>query len=60
MTEINANGRKAMNPCFGCGYCWREPDEEYERCHYDGPEAWAPCEQDDYRYEDENLMGGDY
>ena len=42
-----------MNRCFGCGYMWADLDDEgmpitSEYCHYDGPDAWAPCEQDDY------------
>jgi len=42
-----------MNKCFNCGYMWADCDEEGnpitgEYCHYDGPSAWAPCEQDDY------------
>ena len=42
-----------MNRCFGCGYMWADLDEEgrpitREYCHYEGPDAWAPCEQDDY------------
>ena len=42
-----------MNRCFGCGYMWADLDEEgrpitNEYCHYEGPDAWAPCEQDKY------------
>ena len=42
-----------VNRCFSCGYCWADLDEDgvpisNEYCHYDGPIAWAPCEQDDY------------
>ena len=41
-----------MNRCFNCGYMWADCDEEgnvisQEYCHYEGPDAWAPCEQDD-------------
>ena len=42
-----------MDRCFGCGYMWADLDEDgvpitNEYCHYEGPDAWAPCEQDDY------------
>ena len=42
-----------MNRCFGCGYMWADRDDDGvaitgEYCHYEGPDAWAPCEQDDY------------
>ena len=42
-----------MNRCFGCGYWWADCDEDgtpitNEYCHYEGPDAWAPCAQDDY------------
>lgn len=40
--------------CENCGYHWKEEDERYPRCHFDGPEGWAPCEaEDDYFYEDD-------
>ena len=40
-----------MDRCFNCGYMCADRDEEgvpisNEYCHYDGPDAWAPCEQD--------------
>ena len=42
-----------MDRCFNCGYMWADLDEEgrpitNEYCHYEGPDAWAPCEQDAY------------
>ena len=42
-----------MNRCFGCGYMWADRDDDgvaitSEYCHYEGPDAWAPCVQDDY------------
>lgn len=42
-----------MNRCFNCGYMWADLDEDGtpitgEYCHYNGPNAWAPCEQDEY------------
>lgn len=50
-----------MNRCFNCGYMWADYDDEgrpitNEYCHYEGPDAWAPCEQDDaYDYEEERA-----
>lgn len=42
-----------MRECFNCGYWWADLDEDgtpisLEYCHYEGPDAWAPCVQDDY------------
>ena len=48
-----------MNRCFNCGYCWADVNEDgepesLEYCHFDGPDEWAPCEQDSYNeYADE-------
>lgn len=47
-----------MNKCFGCGYWWSDLDEygnvlTNEYCHFDGPDGWAPCEQDDDEYANE-------
>lgn len=37
-----------------CGYYWKEEDEEYPSCHFEGPVGWAPCEQDEQdEYEEE-------
>lgn len=50
-----------MNRCFNCGYMWADLDEDGtpitgEYCHYDGPDSWAPCEQDDaYDYSEERA-----
>ncbi len=29
-----------------CGYFWKDEDEAYPRCHFEGPFN-APCEEDD-------------
>ena len=39
--------------CITCGYYWADVNEDgepesLEYCHFDGPEGWAPCEQDSY------------
>lgn len=52
-----------MSKCAdsNCGYYWREPWEDYPRCHYPDDGTLAPCEYDDedeeeyedqYTYED--------
>lgn len=43
-----------MGPCEkrNCGYFWKEEWEDYPTCHFDGPEGWAPCEQDEIMQED--------
>jgi len=38
--------------CKECGYCWKEECEKYAHCHFEGPEGWAPCEQEE-EYEEE-------
>ena len=40
--------------CKECGYNWREACERYPRCHYDGPDEWAPCAQEEKYIEDED------
>ena len=43
--------------CEDCGYYYQDwcgapdPDEAYPRCHYSGPEAWAPCNQEEAGHE---------
>lgn len=37
-----------------CGYYWKEEDEAFARCHFEGPEGWAPCEQEDDYESEEN------
>lgn len=39
--------------CRNCGYCWADVDGDgmpisLEYCHFDGPDDWAPCAQDEY------------
>ena len=38
--------------CEHCGYWWRERGEEHPSCHYEGPDQWAPCEDEDDYYEE--------
>lgn len=45
-----------ISRCEGCGYMYPDFDRvtgettSGDYCHYDGPDAWCPCEQDDYNY----------
>jgi hypothetical protein len=39
--------------CITCGYYWADVNEDgepesLEYCHFDGPDGWAPCAQDEY------------
>lgn len=40
--------------CKDCGYHYREDGERYARCHFEGPDGWAPCEQEEPIYERED------
>ena len=45
-----------MSRCEQCGYWWADVDEDgetisYPSCHYEGPDDWAPCAQDEYEQE---------
>lgn len=43
-----------MSECekVNCSYCYRDKNDEYARCHFEG--YWmAPCEYED-NYEEEN------
>ena len=47
--------------CITCGYCWADVNEDgepesFEYCHFDGPEGWAPCAQDEYDEEVEHYF----
>lgn len=37
---------------INCGYWWKDDGERYARCHFEGPDGWAPCEQDEYEEEE--------
>ena len=40
--------------CQYCGYYWYNEEFGRETCNYWGPDEWAPCEQEDDEYEEEN------
>lgn len=42
-----------MSRCSDCGYYWQEEGERFPCCHFEGPNGWAPCEQEEYDEEDE-------
>lgn len=39
--------------CENCPYHYRAEDERFPRCHFEGPEGWAPCEWEEEEEEDE-------
>lgn len=39
----------------GCGYYWQEKGEVRPSCHYQGPEEWAPCAQEEEHDWDERY-----
>ena len=36
-----------MTRCEMCGYYWKEEEDRYPHCHFEGPDGSAPCENDD-------------
>ena len=48
--------------CGNCGYWWADVNADGvpispERCHFDGPDSWAPCAYDSLiEDEDENYL----
>ena len=53
-----------MIKCENCEYFWPDVDEngntkDYSRCHFDGPDAWSPCaqEQEEYNYNNSEREG---
>ena len=54
-----------MSRCEQCGYQWPDVDEEGNLisapyCHFEGPDGWAPCEQDEYEDEYDEAIYTDY
>ena len=57
--EAYAEARR-KNPCIDCPYMWADRDEDgvpegNEYCHYEDPSNWAPCEEEEYRCEEEEY-----
>lgn len=42
--------------CLHCPWCWIAEGEDYPRCHFEG--AVAPCEEEDYYEDDDDLECG--
>lgn len=40
--------------CSNCGYWYKNDDDRYAHCHFEGPDGWAPCEQEEPIYERED------
>lgn len=41
-----------MSRCENCGYFYKDVDRcgepvSRDYCHFEGPDGWAPCEQDE-------------
>ena len=32
---------------INCGYWYKGEDDDFPCCHFEGPDGWAPCEQED-------------
>lgn len=32
---------------INCGYYWKGEDEDFPTCHYEGPDEWCPCNQEE-------------
>lgn len=40
--------------CTECGYHYKTEEDEYPCCHFEGPEGWAPCEQEEEGEEEDD------
>ena len=38
---------------INCGYWYKTEDDDFPCCHFDGPDGWAPCEQENNYKEEE-------
>jgi len=50
---VGFTDRKESTMACNCGYWWADLDENgtpisLEYCHFDGPDEWAPCVQNEY------------
>lgn len=46
-----------MNMCENCGYYYKDVNAygnttNSAHCHFEDPDGWAPCEQDESDYEE--------
>ena len=42
--------------CTECGYYYKTEKDKYPYCHFEGPEGWAPCEQEEDIEEEESDL----
>ena len=40
--------------CKDCGYHYKTEKDDFPCCHFEGPEGWAPCEQEEPEEEEED------
>lgn len=40
--------------CTECGYHYKTEKDAYPCCHFEGPEGWAPCEQEEEDEEEDD------
>lgn len=33
--------------CKECPYYYKTKNDDFACCHFEGPEGWAPCEQEE-------------
>ena len=41
--------------CENCPYHYAVEGERFLRCHFEGPEGWAPCEWEEEEDEEEDY-----
>lgn len=39
--------------CADCPYHYKTEDDSFPCCQFEGPVGWAPCEQDEEYYEED-------
>lgn len=49
-----------MHCADGCGYFYKAEGDEFAHCHFEGPEGWAPCEQEELMNELPEMDYDDY
>ena len=40
--------------CIDCPYHYKTEDDSFPCCQFEGPVGWAPCEQEEEYYEEED------
>ena len=39
--------------CKDCPYYYKTEEDNFPCCHFEGPNGWAPCEQEGDNYEED-------